>query len=99
MKIGVVIGCGILEVLVLKHYNAIKKKPQNSLFLFARILVDWLKAKFMGDKSWKKTDSHTEGKIQTLTLFTSLGTQGSRSIKVSVCIKVGENSFVIPNRP
>ncbi|KAK2532034.1 Mcm3ap [Columba livia] len=53
-----------------------------------RILVDWLKAKFMGDKSWKKTDSHTEGKIQTLTLFTSLGTQGSRSIKVSVCIKV-----------
>ncbi|OPJ90239.1 germinal-center associated nuclear protein [Patagioenas fasciata monilis] len=53
-----------------------------------RILVDWLKAKFMGDKSWKKTDSHTEGRVQTLTLFSSLGTQGSRSIKVSVCIKV-----------
>lgn len=76
-----------------------KKKSKAHSFLFARVLVDWLKAKFMGDKSWKKTDSHTEGRIQTLTLFSSLGTQGSRSIKVSVCIKVGENSFVIPNGP
>ncbi|XP_009990687.1 PREDICTED: germinal-center associated nuclear protein, partial [Tauraco erythrolophus] len=53
-----------------------------------RVLVDWLKAKFMGDKSWKKNASHIEGRIQTLTLFTSPGMQGSRSIKVSVCIKV-----------
>lgn len=67
--------------------------------MFARVLVDWLKAKFMGDKSWKKNASHTEGRIQTLTLFNSPGMQGSRSIKVSVCIKVGDNNFMIPNRP
>ncbi|OWK50571.1 Germinal-center associated nuclear protein [Lonchura striata] len=53
-----------------------------------RILVDWLKAKFMGHRSGEKNASHTEGKIQTLTLFSSLGMQGTRSIKVSVCIKV-----------
>uniref|UniRef100_A0A663EXE4 Germinal-center associated nuclear protein n=1 Tax=Aquila chrysaetos chrysaetos TaxID=223781 RepID=A0A663EXE4_AQUCH len=53
-----------------------------------RVLVDWLKAKFTGGKTWKKTASHTEGRIQTLTLFNSPGMQGSRSIKVSVCIKV-----------
>ncbi|KFP45216.1 Germinal-center associated nuclear protein, partial [Chlamydotis macqueenii] len=53
-----------------------------------RVLVDWLKAKFMGDKSWKKSTSHTEGRIQTLALFSSPSMQGSRSIKVSVCIKV-----------
>ncbi|XP_010191297.1 PREDICTED: LOW QUALITY PROTEIN: germinal-center associated nuclear protein-like, partial [Mesitornis unicolor] len=58
-----------------------------------KILVDWLKAKFMGDKSWKKTTSHTEGRIQTLTLFNSLGMQGSRSIKVSVCIKVAHGAL------
>uniref|UniRef100_A0A663M8P2 Germinal-center associated nuclear protein n=1 Tax=Athene cunicularia TaxID=194338 RepID=A0A663M8P2_ATHCN len=53
-----------------------------------RVLLDWLKAKFMGDKNWKKNTSHTEGRIQTLTLFNSSGMQGSRSIKISVCIKV-----------
>ncbi|NXG58602.1 GANP protein, partial [Hemiprocne comata] len=53
-----------------------------------RILVDWLKAKFMGDKSWKKNPPHAEGRIQTLTLFNSPGMRGSRSIQVSVCIKV-----------
>ncbi|NXT92213.1 GANP protein, partial [Anhinga rufa] len=53
-----------------------------------RVLVDWLKAKFKGDKTWKKNASCTEGRIQTLTLFNSLGMQGSRSIKVNVCIKV-----------
>ncbi|KAM6397232.1 germinal-center associated nuclear protein isoform 2-T2 [Pluvialis apricaria] len=58
-----------------------------------RVLVDWLKAKFMGDKSWKKNASHTEGRIQTLTLFNSPGMQGSRSIKVSVCIKVAHGAL------
>uniref|UniRef100_A0A8C3PXU5 Germinal-center associated nuclear protein n=1 Tax=Chrysolophus pictus TaxID=9089 RepID=A0A8C3PXU5_CHRPC len=56
--------------------------------LFARILIEWLKAKFMKDKSWKKTASCEEVKIQTLTLFNSSGIQGSRNIKVSVCVKV-----------
>ncbi|KFQ82224.1 Germinal-center associated nuclear protein, partial [Phoenicopterus ruber ruber] len=58
-----------------------------------RVLVDWLKAKFMGDKSWKKNASHTEGRIQTLTLFRSPGMQGSRSVKVSVCIKVAHGAL------
>ncbi|KAM6268484.1 LOW QUALITY PROTEIN: germinal-center associated nuclear protein [Porphyrio hochstetteri] len=53
-----------------------------------RVLVDWLKAKFMGDKSQKRNTSHTEGRIQTLTVFNSAGTRGSRSMRVSVCIKV-----------
>ncbi|XP_074766483.1 germinal-center associated nuclear protein isoform X2 [Athene noctua] len=53
-----------------------------------RVLLDWLKAKFMGDKNWKKNTSHTEGRIQTLTLFNSPGMQGSRNINISVCIKV-----------
>uniref|UniRef100_A0A8C3LBH1 Germinal-center associated nuclear protein n=1 Tax=Chrysolophus pictus TaxID=9089 RepID=A0A8C3LBH1_CHRPC len=53
-----------------------------------RILIEWLKAKFMKDKSWKKTASCEEVKIQTLTLFNSSGIQGSRNIKVSVCVKV-----------
>lgn len=76
----------------------LNKNPQNPL-VFARVLVDWLKAKFTGGKTWKKTASDIEGRIQTLTLFNSPGMQGSRSIKVSVCIKVGENNFIIPNRP
>ncbi|XP_009319105.1 PREDICTED: germinal-center associated nuclear protein [Pygoscelis adeliae] len=58
-----------------------------------RVLVDWLKAKFMGDKSWKKNASHTEGRIQTLTLFNFPGTQGSTSIKVSVCVKVAHGAL------
>ncbi|KAM6080289.1 germinal-center associated nuclear protein [Theristicus caerulescens] len=58
-----------------------------------RVLVDWLKAKFMGDKSWKKNASHTEGRIQTLTLFNSPGMQGSRSVTVSVCIKVAHGAL------
>ncbi|XP_009951232.1 PREDICTED: germinal-center associated nuclear protein, partial [Leptosomus discolor] len=58
-----------------------------------RVLVDWLKAKFMGEKNWKKNASHTEGKIQTLTLFNSPGMQGSRSIKVSVCIKMAHGAL------
>ncbi|XP_075009938.1 germinal-center associated nuclear protein isoform X3 [Calonectris borealis] len=59
-----------------------------------RVLVDWLKAKFMGDKSWKKNASHTtEGRIQTLTLLNSPGLQGSRSIKVNVCIKVAHGAL------
>ncbi|XP_074728490.1 germinal-center associated nuclear protein isoform X2 [Strix uralensis] len=53
-----------------------------------RVLVDWLKAKFKGDKNWKKNASHTEGRIQTLTLFNSPGMQGSRSVNISVCVKV-----------
>ncbi|KAM6349228.1 LOW QUALITY PROTEIN: germinal-center associated nuclear protein [Alca torda] len=57
------------------------------------VLMDWLKAKFMGDKSWKKNTSHTEGRIQTLTLFNSPGMQGSRSIKISVCIKVAHGAL------
>uniref|UniRef100_A0A8B9IM81 Germinal-center associated nuclear protein n=1 Tax=Anser cygnoides TaxID=8845 RepID=A0A8B9IM81_ANSCY len=44
--------------------------------------------KFIGDKSWKKNASCAEGRIQTLTLFNSPGMQGSRSVKVSVCVKV-----------
>uniref|UniRef100_A0A8B9TXV1 Germinal-center associated nuclear protein n=1 Tax=Anas platyrhynchos TaxID=8839 RepID=A0A8B9TXV1_ANAPL len=51
----------------------------------ARILAV---TKFIGDKSWKKNASCTEGRIQTLTLFNSPGMQGSRSINVSVCVKV-----------
>uniref|UniRef100_A0A8C5TZA9 Germinal-center associated nuclear protein n=1 Tax=Malurus cyaneus samueli TaxID=2593467 RepID=A0A8C5TZA9_9PASS len=58
-----------------------------------RILMDWLKAKFMGDKIREENASHTEGRIQTLTLFSSPGMQGSRSIKVSVCIKVAHGAL------
>uniref|UniRef100_A0A8B9QNM3 Germinal-center associated nuclear protein n=1 Tax=Apteryx owenii TaxID=8824 RepID=A0A8B9QNM3_APTOW len=58
-----------------------------------RVLVDWLKAKFMGDKSWKKNTSHAEGRIQTLTIFSSPGGQGSRTINVSVCIKVAHGTL------
>ncbi|XP_014804692.1 PREDICTED: germinal-center associated nuclear protein, partial [Calidris pugnax] len=58
-----------------------------------RVLMDWLKAKFMGDKSWKKNASHTEGRIQTLTLFNSPGMQGGRSINVSVCVKVAHGAL------
>ncbi|XP_049672643.1 germinal-center associated nuclear protein isoform X2 [Accipiter gentilis] len=58
-----------------------------------RVLVDWLKAKFTGGKTWKKTASDIEGRIQTLTLFNSPGMQGSRSIKVSVCIKVAHGAL------
>ncbi|NXX92254.1 GANP protein, partial [Centropus bengalensis] len=58
-----------------------------------RVLVDWLKVKFMGDKSWKKTTSHKEDRIQTLTLFNSPGMQGSRSIKISVCVKVAHGAL------
>ncbi|XP_009889707.1 PREDICTED: germinal-center associated nuclear protein [Charadrius vociferus] len=58
-----------------------------------RVLVAWLKAKFMGDKSWKKNASCTEGRIQTLTLFNSPGMQESRSIKISVCIKVAHGAL------
>uniref|UniRef100_A0A803VB07 Germinal-center associated nuclear protein n=1 Tax=Ficedula albicollis TaxID=59894 RepID=A0A803VB07_FICAL len=58
-----------------------------------RILMDWLKAKFMGHKSCEKNASHTECKIQTLTLFSSPGMQGGRSIKVSVCIKVAHGAL------
>ncbi|NWH66049.1 GANP protein, partial [Geococcyx californianus] len=54
----------------------------------SRVLMDWLKVKFMGDKSWKNNTSHMEGRIQTLSLFSSAGKQGSRSIEVSVCVKV-----------
>uniref|UniRef100_A0A803YBY3 Germinal-center associated nuclear protein n=1 Tax=Meleagris gallopavo TaxID=9103 RepID=A0A803YBY3_MELGA len=53
-----------------------------------RILIEWLKAKFLKDRSWKKTASCEEVRIQTLTLFNSSGVRGSRNIKVSVCIKV-----------
>lgn len=60
--------------------------------------MDWFKTKFIGDKSWKKNASCTEGRIQTLTLFNSPGMQGSRSINVSVCVKVSESNFVIPDR-
>ncbi|KFQ70867.1 Germinal-center associated nuclear protein, partial [Phaethon lepturus] len=58
-----------------------------------RVLVDWLKAKFMGDKICMKNASHTEGRIQTLALFNSPGMQESRSIKVSVCIKVAHGAL------
>ncbi|XP_030920841.1 germinal-center associated nuclear protein, partial [Geospiza fortis] len=58
-----------------------------------RILMDWLKAKFMGHRNHEKNASHTEGKIQTLTLFSSPGMQGTRSIKVSVCIKVAHGAL------
>ncbi|XP_053925215.1 germinal-center associated nuclear protein-like isoform X2 [Cuculus canorus] len=59
----------------------------------SRVLVDWLKVKFMGDKNWRKNTSHTENRIQTLTLFNSPGMQGSRSIKVGVCIKVAHGAL------
>ncbi|NWS71701.1 GANP protein, partial [Crotophaga sulcirostris] len=58
-----------------------------------RVLVDWLKVKFMGDKSWKSNASHKEGRIQTLSLFSSPGMQGNRSIEVSVCIKVAHGAL------
>lgn len=53
----------------------------------------------MKDRSWKKTASCEEVRIQTLTLFNSSGVQGSRNIKVSVCVKVREGSLVTPGRP
>uniref|UniRef100_A0A8C0VJL2 Germinal-center associated nuclear protein n=1 Tax=Cyanistes caeruleus TaxID=156563 RepID=A0A8C0VJL2_CYACU len=74
-------------LLVLPNDNEYCKDDPN------RILMDWLKAKFMGHKSYEKNASHTEGKIQTLTLFSSPGMQGSRSIKVSVCIKVAHGAL------
>uniref|UniRef100_A0A8D2NL80 Germinal-center associated nuclear protein n=1 Tax=Zosterops lateralis melanops TaxID=1220523 RepID=A0A8D2NL80_ZOSLA len=58
-----------------------------------RILMDWLKAKFMGHKTCEKNVSHTEGKIKTLTLFSSPGMQGTRNIKISVCIKVAHGAL------
>uniref|UniRef100_A0A8C5IV17 Germinal-center associated nuclear protein n=1 Tax=Junco hyemalis TaxID=40217 RepID=A0A8C5IV17_JUNHY len=58
-----------------------------------RILMDWLKAKFVGHRNCEKNASHAEGKIQTLTLFSSPGMQGTRSIKVSVCIKVAHGAL------
>ncbi|XP_032548670.1 germinal-center associated nuclear protein isoform X1 [Chiroxiphia lanceolata] len=58
-----------------------------------RILMDWLKAKFMGDKMCKKNTSHPEGRIRTLTLFSSPGMQGNKSIEVSVCIKVAQGAL------
>ncbi|XP_010172995.1 germinal-center associated nuclear protein-like, partial [Antrostomus carolinensis] len=58
-----------------------------------RMLVDWLKAKFIGDKSWKKNASQTEGRIQTLALCNSPGMQGSRTIRVSVCVKVAHGAL------
>ncbi|KAJ7407390.1 hypothetical protein BTVI_63206 [Pitangus sulphuratus] len=58
-----------------------------------RILMDWLKAKFMGDKMCKRNTSHPEGRIRTLTLFSSPGTQGNRSIEVSVCVKVAQGAL------
>ncbi|KFW12699.1 Germinal-center associated nuclear protein, partial [Eurypyga helias] len=61
-----------------------------------RVLVDWLKAKFMGEKSWKNNTSHTEGRIQTLTLFSSPGMRGSRSVTVGVCIKVAHGALSAP---
>ncbi|NWU96975.1 GANP protein, partial [Upupa epops] len=58
-----------------------------------KVLMDWCKAKFVGDKSWKKSISQTEGRIQTLALFNSSGMQGDRSVKVSVCIKVAHGAL------
>ncbi|XP_008944048.1 PREDICTED: germinal-center associated nuclear protein-like, partial [Merops nubicus] len=62
----------------------------------SRVLVDWLKAKFMGEKSWKKNTSPTEGRIQTLALFNSPGVRGSRSVQVSVCVKVAHGTLSDP---
>ncbi|NWI88330.1 GANP protein, partial [Pitta sordida] len=59
----------------------------------SRILMDWVKAKFTGDKICEKNASHTEGRIQTLTLFSSPGMQGSRSINISVCVKVAQGAL------
>ncbi|XP_067994306.1 germinal-center associated nuclear protein isoform X1 [Melanerpes formicivorus] len=59
----------------------------------SRVLVDWLKAKFMGDKSWKKSASQKEGRIQTLTLYHSAGMQGRRSVQVSVCVKAAHGAL------
>ncbi|NXU55150.1 GANP protein, partial [Turnix velox] len=58
-----------------------------------RVLMDWLKAKFMGDKNWKEKTAHPEDRIQTLTLFNSSGMQGGRSMRVSVCVKVAHGAL------
>nr|XP_013811128.1 PREDICTED: germinal-center associated nuclear protein isoform X2 [Apteryx mantelli mantelli] len=77
----------------LRNKTVHEMKVQHFYQQLLRVLVDWLKAKFMGDKSWKKNTSHAEGRIQTLTIFSSPGVQGSRTINVSVCIKVAHGTL------
>ncbi|XP_074858216.1 germinal-center associated nuclear protein [Carettochelys insculpta] len=54
----------------------------------SRVLGDWVKAKFLGDKRSEDVSSSAEQRIQTLTLYNSLGMQGDRAVYVSLCIKV-----------
>ncbi|NXY88558.1 GANP protein, partial [Alcedo cyanopectus] len=78
-------------LLVLPNYDEYEEDDPNRQV--KELLVDWLKAKFMVDKGWKKNALQTEGKIQTLTLFNSSGIQGSRSVQVSVCVKVAHGAL------
>ncbi|XP_064016378.1 germinal-center associated nuclear protein isoform X2 [Pogoniulus pusillus] len=58
-----------------------------------RVLVDWLKAKFLPAFVSHKSTSHKEGRIQTLTLYHSASTQRSGIVQVSVCIKVAHGAL------
>ncbi|XP_067404919.1 germinal-center associated nuclear protein isoform X2 [Emydura macquarii macquarii] len=58
-----------------------------------RVLADWLKAKFMGDKRSKDIISNTKERVQTLALFNSLGMQGDRAVCVNLCIKVAHGTL------
>uniref|UniRef100_A0A8C8S800 PCI domain-containing protein n=1 Tax=Pelusios castaneus TaxID=367368 RepID=A0A8C8S800_9SAUR len=59
----------------------------------SRVLADWLKAKFMGDKRSKDIISNTKERVQTLALFNSLGMQGDRAVCVNLCIKVAHGTL------
>ncbi|XP_043858360.1 germinal-center associated nuclear protein [Dromiciops gliroides] len=53
----------------------------------SRILVDWLKVKFMACEDVQNGACHSSEGIQTLTLLNTYGTKGNRTVWVNVCIK------------
>uniref|UniRef100_A0A8D0LCW8 Germinal-center associated nuclear protein n=1 Tax=Sphenodon punctatus TaxID=8508 RepID=A0A8D0LCW8_SPHPU len=57
-----------------------------------RVLTDWLKSKFLGDKSFKDTVSDKD-RIQTLALFTSPAMRGNWTVCVNGCIKVAHGTL------
>nr|XP_014424093.1 germinal-center associated nuclear protein [Pelodiscus sinensis] len=59
----------------------------------SRVLADWLKTKFMGDKRSEDMISNPEQRVQTLSLLNSVGMQGDRAVCVNVCIKVAHGTL------
>lgn len=54
----------------------------------SRVLADWLKVKFMGESGPVSSTCRDVGGIQTLTLFHTLSSKGSKTVSVHVCVKV-----------